>query len=635
MGVPGLFANLKNKYPKIVKKIVNNIENSSEDLLNDILEDNIVLKPYVLFFDFNCIIHPIVHLLWKTYSYLNNKEFEEKIMSEVMKYTKKIIEYSNVQNSAYIFIDGVCPYSKMVQQRQRRLASIIDKNMINDVREKNGLPQQDYYDTNSITPGTEFMENFNYYIINFVKEWNENLENKVKLNYSSYHEPGEGEHKIINYIKENDEILKDQEILIYGLDADLIILSLTLTKQFNIKLLREKEEVSLEHFKMIIFDVNECAKSIIYELSNEKIYENYYLDENYRYVDDFIFMTILLGNDFLPSNPTVNMKFRNKYVQAVQGYDLLIDMYKEVKGESDNNTFLTLWKDKRFIVNWQMYKCLIDKMVKFEQQYFETVRNRYNNMGNKTGVELDIDMINCLAFKEASIDPLKMYAKYLNYENCRKKRFVHHYFGKKVCSCIDKDGINYGSQLCNDNMEIDDKFYDSKTLTINEIEYDNMIKKYLLTMGYIMYYYYTGCPNNMYFYSPCSGILLSDLSVYLEKHMDELKTIHDYFLNRRIKQIYPIQQLLIVLPKKSFKLISKKIDRMFDDDYKDDDSNTNLLIKYYKKNYLKEIKLVKRDYLNKTKLYQSTIIMKIPRLYMIDTLLSNMDVTDKEISRFF
>ena len=539
MGVPGLFANLKNKYPKIVKNILNNIINTSDDPLNNILEENIVLKPYILFFDFNCIIHPIVHLLWKKYNNLHIQEFEQKIMYEVMKYTQKIIELANVQNCAYILIDGVCPYSKMVQQRQRRLASIIDKTMINDIRKKNGLSEEEYYDTNSITPGTEFMETFNEYINNFIEDWNKNKDNKMKIKYSSYHESGEGEHKIINYIKQNEELLKDKEILIYGLDADLIILSLTLTKRFNIKLLREKEEVSLDNLNMIVFDVNECAKSIIYELSNECIYDNYFSDNNFRYIDDFIFTTILLGNDFLPSNPTVNMKFRNKQVLAVQGYDLLIDMYKKVKHDKPTE-FITNMSNNKCNINWLMFKELVDKLAIFEQQYFETARNRCNNNSNKTGIELEIDMFNCLGFKID--DPLKMYARYLNYENNRKKRFVHHYFGSKVCNCTDKNGTKYGSQLYNEMTNINDKFYDDKTLKINQDKYDEVINKYLLTMGYIMYYYYTGCPNNMFYYKYCNGILLSDLSNYLEHHIADINNLYDYFSIKNNKQIFPIQQ---------------------------------------------------------------------------------------------
>lgn len=626
MGVPGLFANLKKKYPKIIKNPVNDGIS-----LNDILEETIVLKPHILFFDFNCIIHPITHILWKSYNYLHIEDFEHKIMVTTMNYVQKLVQYANIQDYAYIFVDGVCPYSKMVQQRQRRLASIIDKHAINEIRHKNGLLDEPFYDTNSITPGTEFMEKFNQYIINFINNWNNNIDNKIKFKYSSYHEPGEGEHKIINYIKENADMLRDKELLIYGLDADLIILSLTLCKQFNIKLLRENNEVSLDQMDMIIFDITECAKSIVYELSNELIYENYLSDENNRYIDDFIFVTTILGNDFIPSNPTVNMKFRNKNEHSVQGYDLLIDMYKKIKQEYPTN-FLTLWFNGQFFVDWKLFKLLINELALFEQKYFETVRNRYSNYQNKTGTELEIDMYQCLAFKID--DPLKMYAKYLNYEKDRKKRFIHHYFGSDVCECKDTNGKKYGSQLYNINININDKFYDNKILNINQEKYDEVIKKYLLTMGYIMYYYYYGCPNNLYYYKYCNGILMSDLYNYLDRNMDKLIDIYNIFKPHKpiIRKILPIQQLLIVLPEKSFYLIPTNVTNIFKDEYQH--KNTKQIIKYFKENYLRNIDDIKRDYLNKSKLYQATLIIKIPKLHLINTLLANVYVSKDEINRF-
>ena len=67
-----------------------------------------------------------------------------------------------------------------------------------------------------ITPGTIFMEKLH----NELKEYSRN--NKITTTYSSYHECGEGEHKILQHIKQN----KPSNSVIYGLDADLIFLSL-------------------------------------------------------------------------------------------------------------------------------------------------------------------------------------------------------------------------------------------------------------------------------------------------------------------------------------------------------------------------------------------------------------------------
>ena len=71
------------------------------------------------------------------------------------------------------------------------------------------------------------------------------MKNKIRyntksciVNYNGSENNGEGEHKIFNYIKINDN---NKKIIIHGLDADLIILSLMSHKD-NIYLMREKEE---------------------------------------------------------------------------------------------------------------------------------------------------------------------------------------------------------------------------------------------------------------------------------------------------------------------------------------------------------------------------------------------------------
>jgi len=62
-----------------------------------------------------------------------------------------------------------------------------------------------------------------------------------KIIFSDTTERGEGEHKILQYIKKNNI----QKSVIYGLDADLIMLSIVSNKE-NIYLLRERTEYNIE-----------------------------------------------------------------------------------------------------------------------------------------------------------------------------------------------------------------------------------------------------------------------------------------------------------------------------------------------------------------------------------------------------
>ena len=101
----------------------------------------------------------------------------------------------------YIAIDVIPPKGKMKQQRMRRHKSVLE-----------GKP----WDTNAISPGTYFMNQLNHCLKSFTND------SVKQIIISDSTERGEGEHKILQYIKKNDI----QQSVIYGLDADLIMLSM-------------------------------------------------------------------------------------------------------------------------------------------------------------------------------------------------------------------------------------------------------------------------------------------------------------------------------------------------------------------------------------------------------------------------
>jgi 5'-3' exonuclease len=643
MGVPGLFANLHNKYKKyIIKKKINNDDNkilNTDNLLNISLSI-INLKPYFLFFDFNCLIHPICHLIWDEYKDKNISldEFEHKIIMKSTEYMEKVIKYAE-PTFCGIYIDGTCPMSKIAQQRQRRFASVIDKEVMNNIRTKFGVKKENYYDTNSITPGTEFMEKFNIYLTEYINE--KNKYDGVKFIYSSYREAGEGEHKIINYIKSNKEQFDKKDVLIYGLDADLIILSLTMLKTNDIKimLLREEDKVSFDNFSMIYFDINMCANCLIHDLTtldeteqfpfNDTSKQKIMFDKYNNIIDDFVFITILLGNDFIPANPSLNMKFRNK---NTQGYDLLIDTYKKLFNENiSENKYIVKWTDNKLIINWTFYTELIRELTLFEQLYFIHAKNFNNQLHTKVfknKADEQIFKMENLIFSHP--DPLKMNNPNINYE-IRKKRFIHHYFGGKVCVCTDSNNKKYQSQLLSNAYQIDSNFYDNKNLEIRQDLYDNKIRTYLKTMSYVMYYYYQGCPDNLYYYNNFNSILLSDLIDYLTNKIKinkYLDNIINTFHKKRYTHINPLEQLLLVLPNKSFNLLPKNIEKFLRTDKSDNDLLNAFNMFYFPKN-------IKRDLLNKTKMFQSTLILSLPSIELIKGLISEQKILEKDINRCF
>lgn len=134
----------------------------------------------------------------------------------------------------------------MNQQRGRRFRSAKEAEIQEEKARQKGevLPTEARFDSNCITPGTPFMCRLNdalrYFIqrkISSSKSWR-----NCKVILSGHETPGEGEHKIMEYIR----YLKTQKSYdpntrhcLYGLDADLIMLGLC-THERHFSLLREE-----------------------------------------------------------------------------------------------------------------------------------------------------------------------------------------------------------------------------------------------------------------------------------------------------------------------------------------------------------------------------------------------------------
>jgi 5'-3' exonuclease len=247
MGIPYFFYNIVNKYKNII---------------SEKKPDNIDI--YAI--DFNGLIHKIVE---------KNIDKSEDIMIEELH--KLIIEqYKNFTPShMYICTDGVAPLAKIIQQRKRRYLTVF-RNKLDNITVK--------WDKNAISPNTNFMKKLDYYFKN-------NLSNNI--NYSGSDENGEGEHKIFDKLIQHNN---DDIVVINGLDADLIILSL-LSEKNNIYLMREDN---------VYLNINKLKQYIITELKIKwKLFSSI---NNKDLIESYCVMCSLLGNDFLPCLLTLNIK---------------------------------------------------------------------------------------------------------------------------------------------------------------------------------------------------------------------------------------------------------------------------------------------------------------------------------------
>ena len=165
------------------------------------------------------------------------------------------------------------------------------------------------WDSTAITPGTEFMNKLNLQI---KYHFRTPTPYKVKqIIVSGSDQPGEGEHKIFEYIRDNSINLLNDKTVIYGLDADLIMLTINhLQYNNNMYLFRETPDFiksidkSLDPNCLYMIDIPQFKDNMVLYLNND-IEPKTTIEKNR--VFDYIFLCFLLGNDFLPHFPALNI----------------------------------------------------------------------------------------------------------------------------------------------------------------------------------------------------------------------------------------------------------------------------------------------------------------------------------------
>ncbi|KAG9508817.1 5'-3' exoribonuclease 2, partial [Fragariocoptes setiger] len=341
MGIPAFFRWLSRKYP------------ITEPADSRVLDDETGEQLWIdnLYLDMNGIIHPCTHP--------ENKpppQTEEEMFDAIYEYTEMVMQITKPRQLVYMAIDGVAPRAKMNQQRSRRFRagreSDDKKKLIDTVRQRLrnegvALPptkSEAMFDSNVITPGTQFMTNLSLALQRWIKHkisthdptglWHKDL--TIILSDASV--PGEGEHKIMEYLRESKKSPNYDPSLrhcLYGADADLIMLGLA-THEKHFIILREEFQPNQSRpcdlCRLYGHELKDCTGSdveprgarplrsgepdFVYIKLNA-IRQNLKKDllemssiplDFERYIDDFVFLCFFVGNDFLPHLPSLEIR---------------------------------------------------------------------------------------------------------------------------------------------------------------------------------------------------------------------------------------------------------------------------------------------------------------------------------------
>ena len=482
MGIPAYFSYIVKNHPEIIRRLCK----------NDIEVSNFYL-------DSNSIIYDCVHNI-------DIDQITDSIaISIIHKVIAKIEEYIDLIspiNIIYIAFDGVAPVAKLDQQRDRRYKSWYQGLIM---RQIDKAKKADPFNTTSITPGTKFMQTLNKMISNhFAQNKGKYRVNDIFVSTSDI--PGEGEHKIFDFIRTSKFVTTDSTNIVYGLDADLIMLSMNhLPVNNQLFLFRETPhfiqsiDSSLEPNETYLIDIPEFAKIVSERMNNGNS-----KGPNRTY--DYILLCFFLGNDFMPHFPSINIR--------TGGVDKMISAYKATIGDLDE--ILTDGKT----INWKNVRKIVQFLADLEEKHIQTEmksRDRREKVyyPSETPEQVHIKFEAIPTYErelEKYIDPFKD-----DWQN------------------------RYYKALFQMDTPVDDER--KKQVCLN----------YLSGLEWTMKYYTSGCADWRWSYNYNYPPLLSDLI----KHVPYFET--EFVKLKPANPVAPLVQLCYVLPKASLELLPRDL----------------------------------------------------------------------------
>jgi len=479
MGIPSFYRHLVKTNPALIRQKCDGI-------------------PSVLALDLNCAIYHCLAKLQKKTPFQVDKreEFEDTLIKMVIQYIVKLRDHVQPTDLLYVAVDGVVPMAKIRQQRMRRFKSVWVS--AEEARIKGTADIG--WDRNAITPGTAFMDLLTLRL----KEWSKGCLG-LKTVISGVDESGEGEQKIMSYLRGLGSI--KGEIVVYGLDADLIILCLWHLQEYgwSFKLLREEVEmkggVKLDdkgQENLLYFDIDKLAF----------VLEGKWLGVS---LHDYVAAMSFLGNDFIPHGLTLCIR--------EDGIDKLMDILQKI-GKP-----LILLQDGVWVYNMECIDNVLAAIASKEESWVLSSLAKKLKMSSHS-------------VRRGPVEDSSEVEKALNIMNMLPVSWKV----EKVMCERGQDSwylVDGWSDLYYENF-----LWGSKR--------EDAVREWLKALQWILNYY-TGCkPVDMLWYYPWYlPPLFSDILKYRSDIVVEFGAVGP-------NPITPLNQLIMVLPVESYGLLSSK-----------------------------------------------------------------------------
>ena len=512
----------------------------------------------------NGIIHGCTH---PSHMDVSDVLSERDMLLGIMHYLDRIItQIVKPKVSVYMAIDGVAPRAKLNQQRSRRFRSA--KDMAEATKDMPDRASSQVFDSNCITPGTEFMARVSDCIQYFIRKKirDDPLWKDLKVVFSGHEIPGEGEHKIMQHIREMKAAPGYQpntRHVMYGQDADLIMLGLV-THEPHFTLLREIVKFGMQGgndnknaLKTVIRFTKESDFQLLHlSVLREYLHIEFCKDEEgidlERAIDDFNFLTFLVGNDFLPHLQCLDI--------GDGAFDLIFSSYKSERKKWGEGQYLTYMGEicdanrlEAFFGVIGATETEILAAKEDDEAAYTKKRRKWDKRDGKADGPSDAELEMIEDSKQG--DYMGMVETILS--KYSEKDFVEGWTPVTEPGQKDFKGRYYFEKL--------------KFTPVDKKEHFDLRKAYIEGLQWCLAYYYKGCISWGWFFPYHYGPMLSDLR-NLGKIFSEIK----FELGSPLK---PFEQLMGCLPPASCALVPARYQKLMTDP-------TSPIIRFYPQDFV-------------------------------------------------